>query len=233
MPDATGSQPDRTLIVVAAPRECRAVLDGLGLDAHEVPGAWRTVRAGRIDVVRTGVGKSNAAGATARCLDPARHERVLSVGIAGSLPGSGLGLLDCVVASDSVFADEGIGADTGFIPMSDAGFGAFPDGSMSARHDACPPALDDVPRVRIATVSWCSGSDGCARGVVDRTDAACEAMEGASVALAALRLSPSIETGEIRVISNTTGDRARQRWDLDGSLARLREVLGRVSLALA
>ncbi len=179
----------------------------------------------------SGVGKSNAAGATARFLDPKTHARVFSVGIAGALPGSTLELLDTVIATRSIFADEGIGADDGFIPMSDAGFGAFPDGTMHTDHARTielPASTSGI----VATVSWCSGSDACAQGVVDRTGAICEAMEGASVALAAARIDPAINTGEIRVISNTTGDRKYQRWMLDESLDRLREVLGRVSFAL-
>ncbi len=128
-----------------------------------------------------------------------------------------------------MFADEGIGADSGFIPMSEAGFGAFPDGSMQATHNPTQLRLSDATIGPIATVSWCSGSDACARGVVGRTGALCEAMEGASVALVTNRVDPSIRTGEIRVISNTTGDRANQRWALDDSLDRLREVLGRVA----
>ena len=126
----------RVLLCVAAPKECRAVLDGLGASDVEVPEPWQLIRGDdRFDLVHTGVGKSNAAGATAAVLDPSIHEMVLSVGIAGSLPDSGVGLLDVVFASRSVFGDEGIGADDGFIPMDRAGFGAFPDGTMGADHD--------------------------------------------------------------------------------------------------
>lgn len=205
------------------------MLDGLGATDVALPSAWARVRVDRFDIVMSGVGKSNAAGATARAIDPDVHNFVLSVGIAGALPGAGLEMCDVVIADRSVFADEGIGADSGFIPMSDAGFGAFPDGSMHATHDTSLFNLPDATIGPIATVSWCSGSDACARGVVDRTGALCEAMEGASVALVANRVDPSIRTGEVRVISNTTGDRASQRWALDESLDRLREVLGRVA----
>jgi futalosine hydrolase len=201
-----------------------------------MPEPWSMVSLDRgFDILCTGVGKSNAAGATARFLDPRIHRGVLSVGIAGALPGSGLALGDVVLATRSVFSDEGIGADTGFIPMSQAGFGAFPDGSMAQDHD--PTILAQLAPLCdrtgiIATVSWCSGSDGCARGVVERTGAIAEAMEGASVALVAARVAQSsrraLATGEIRAISNTTGDRADQRWAFDESLERLREVLGRV-----
>lgn len=219
----------RTLIVVAAPRECRAVLDGLGATHLDLPGVWDLVRIDRFDVVMSGVGKSNAAGAVARHIDPSLHACVLSVGIGGSLPGSDVELLDVVLATESVFADEGIGADTGFIPMDEAGFGLYPDGSMSALHDPSWLKIPDAREGKVATVSWCSGSDGCAQAVVDRTGAICEAMEGASVALAAKRIAPEIMTGEVRVISNTTGDRANQRWALQESLHRLREVLGRIA----
>jgi futalosine hydrolase len=54
-------------------------------------------------------------------------------------------------------------------------------------------------------------------------------MEGAAVALAAVRLG--LAFGELRVISNTTGDRARQQWDLKGALARLTDVIGRLRAA--
>ena len=233
----TNAVASRWLIVVAAPREVRAVLDGLGASELEIPEAWSIARMGSgFDVLYCGVGKSNAAGATARHLDLNTHCGVLSVGIAGALPGSGLGVGDVVGATCSVFADEGIGADSGFIPMSDAGFGAFPDGSMHATHD--PDLLDQLNPCcthsgPIATVSWCSGSDACAQGVVNRTGAICEAMEGSGVALAARRLSPALHTAEIRVISNTTGDRASQKWALDDALTRLSDVLGRFSQAVS
>lgn len=223
----------RWLIVVAAPREVEAVLDGLGCKDTGIPEPWGVVRVGdRFDVLRSGVGKSNAAGATARALDPRSHQGVLSVGIAGSLPGSGLGLCDAVVATSSIFADEGVGSNTGFISMSRAGFGAFPDGTMHADHD--PDLFGEVcdRTGPIATVSWCSGSDACAEGVVERTGAICEAMEGAAVALAARRVDPGLRTAELRVISNTTGDRDGQRWALDDSLDRLRAVLGRIAQSI-
>jgi futalosine hydrolase len=229
-------EPGSVLLCVAAPRECRAVLDGLGASDAAVPKTWQRMTINdRYDLIHTGVGKSNAAGAAAAALDPCRHRAVLSVGIAGSLPGSGVELLDVVLADQSLFGDEGIGADDGFIPMDQAGFGAFPDGSMGIGHSPLivrdlAPIADHVGTV--ATVSWCSGSDACAQGLVERTGAICEAMEGAAAALATKRVDPSIATGEIRVISNTTGNRKDQRWQLEEALIKLGEVLGRVGDAL-
>jgi futalosine hydrolase len=57
-----------------------------------------------------------------------------------------------------------------------------------------------------------------------RTGAVAEAMEGAAVGLVAHRLG--IPFGEVRIISNTTGDRNLQRWDMKRALASLSEVIG-------
>jgi hypothetical protein len=64
--------------------------------------------------------------------------------------------------------------------------------------------------------------------VVSRTGAAVEAMEGAAVGLTAANLAFAVGSAapafcEARVVSNTTGDRAGQRWGLAEALARLRE----------
>ncbi len=52
-------------------------------------------------------------------------------------------------------------------------------------------------------------------------------MEGAAVVHAARRLhAPAIE---IRVVSNTTGDRERQRWDLPAALRELSAAMRRLT----
>lgn len=74
----------------------------------------------------------------------------------------------------------------------------------------------------IATVSSCSGTSTRASLIAASTGAWAEAMEGAAVALVAARLG--VHYAEVRVISNTTGDREGQRWDLATALARLTEI---------
>jgi futalosine hydrolase len=55
-------------------------------------------------------------------------------------------------------------------------------------------------------------------------------MEGAAVVHAARRLKvPAIE---IRTISNTTGDRTTQQWDISGALAALGEAMLKVRAVL-
>ena len=49
-------------------------------------------------------------------------------------------------------------------------------------------------------------------------------MEGVAAAVAAKRLAPDLPVVELRVISNTTGDRDAQRWDLPRALAALSDL---------
>lgn len=177
-------------------------------------------------LVRSGVGKWAAAGATARWYDPDRHAGVLSIGIGGALPGSGLELGAAVLADPSLMADEGVDTPQEFLSLADMGFGedAAPVRPDPASLEVLRPLVDRVGPV--ATVSVCSGRDDRARAIAERTGAIAEAMEGAAAGMAARRIRPDARFAEIRVISNTTGDRGKQVWDLDLALARLGVVLG-------
>lgn len=221
----------RILLVVAAPGEARAVLAGLGCDPAlgERPWVLHTA-ADRFDVIVTGVGKVNAGGAVAKFLDPARHSATISVGIAGALPcAASPPLGSIVVASTSVYADEGLETPDGFLDCASIGFpiGPFDGNSIPAHPEllSCLRGLADLVGP-IATISTCSGTDALASQVSTRTLALAEAMEGAAVAHIAARLG--VPAAELRIISNTTGARPRQRWDLKGALARLETVIGRL-----
>lgn len=211
----------RVLFAVATPREFAALAEGLG---NRGPGGepWRLMELGWADGVVTGVGKANAAGGVARVLDPSRHGCVVCIGVAGTLRESGPGLGDVVVASHSVFAEEGIETPGGFRTCAEMG---FPLGDTEGNAVACDGAIGAAlgrgaqAWGRIATVSTCSGTDALRARVAERTGAIAEAMEGAGAGLAAVRLG--VRFGEVRVISNTTGDRARQAWDLRGALDRM------------
>ena len=221
----------RCLIAVAAPAEARAVLEGLRADPRVADQPWvlhNSQDAGP-DLVVTGVGKANAAGAVARCFDPARHDWILNTGVAGALPGSGLAIGNAVLATASVFADEGLLTDERFYDCAAMGF-PFADFPGSAV--PLDPGLRNLLRPLsdregpIATVSTCSGTDPLARTVSERTAALAEAMEGAAVALVARRLgSPA---AELRIISNTTGRRSGQHWDLKTALERLSDLIRRL-----
>jgi futalosine hydrolase len=226
----------RVLIAVAAPKEAAAVLSGLG-SSEPVPERWVPIRVGAgLDLVVTGVGKVNAALAAARAVDPALHAWAINTGICGALPGSGLQIGSVVLASESLYADEGSMNPDGFRSIAAMGFppggaafvgmGVRPDPALAA---ALRP-LADVEGV-IATVSTCSGTDALAADVAGRSAggggrAIGEAMEGAAFGHAVAALFGSrVAFAEIRAVSNTTGDRDRQVWDLAAGLAGVERIV--------
>ena len=206
----------RILVIVAVEAE-RAALGARCLAAPE------------LRVVVAGIGRTNAAAATAEALAEARaagapFAAVISTGIAGALPGSNLAIGTVIVANACIYAEEGIALPEGQGDMRVLGFplGDFEgnrvpvDGALLVAFRALGPACE------IATVATCSGTDAAALSVRTRTGAMAEAMEGAAVVHAARRVGvPAIE---IRSISNTTGDRATQRWDIAAAFAALQRV---------
>lgn len=232
------------LIAVAAPKEARAVLDGIdpvGGPQIPVPEVWSPAEIGlgstSCELIRTGVGKAAAAGAIGRWFDPGRHAGVLSIGIAGALPGAGLDLGSAVLANPSIPTDEGVLTPGAFVSLSEMGFaedaaGVHPD---DRSRSALTPMIDVVGP--IATVSVCSGTDAWSLATARRAGDAgslglAEAMEGFAAGMAARRIDPAARFAELRIISNTTGDRARQSWDLELALSRLGDVAGLAIRAL-
>jgi len=162
-----------------------------------------------------------------------RFGAVISAGVAGSLPDSALALGEAVVASSCIYVEEGLAAPAGFLDMTGLGFslGDF-EGNTVPVDELLLQRLDRRYRAGpIATVATCSGTDTAAREVVRRTGAIAEAMEGAAVVHAARRLG--VAAIELRVISNTTGDRDRQQWDLPGALKILGSEVRMVLAALS
>lgn len=185
------------------------------------------------EVVVGGIGRTNAAAATTQAiLERGPFAAAISIGIAGSLPESKLEIGDLVVARESVYAEEGLETPEGFGDMRALGFplGDFEGNRVPADPDLLA-RMTPLGRVgAIATVATCSGCDRLAREIVRRTGAIAEAMEGAAVLHAARRLGvPAIE---LRAISNTTGDRARQRWQISTAFATLRDAWPRALAAL-
>lgn len=215
------ANPGRVLLAVASELEAKAVAGEAAL-----PELWRAAPINNsTSIVITGVGKANAAAAIARAVATEPPAAVISLGIAGALPTPDAPAIgDAVLATASVFADEGIRTPGGFQTCREMGFPLGPGESDSFAPDAALEArvlsaLSAPRRGVIATVSTCSGTNAAAAEVTGRTGAIAEAMEGAAVALACARLG--VPFAELRVISNTTGDRDAQRWDMSRALAAL------------
>jgi futalosine hydrolase len=187
-------------------------------------------------VIVSGVGRTNAAAAVTQAILEVGVDTldgVLGIGVAGALPGSLLTIGDVVYGSSSVYMEEGIEVPEGFQDMQSMGFplGDFDGNSIMPDAVLARAAAPHLKGVCIATVATCSGTDAAADRVVDRTGACAEAMEGAAVLHAAGRLG--VAALEIRAISNTTGDRAAQQWDLRGALDALQFKLPAVLASLS
>lgn len=213
------------LLVVAAENELRA----LGGDTSKNPWCAHPFSEGT-EILLTGVGKVNAAGATAKAVDPARHSLVVSLGLGGALPGIARPMVSVGsigVGTASLLADDGVQTPEGFLSITDLGFAdatgseILPDGDALA---ALRPFTDWAGPM--ATVSTGSGTDALAMEVASRTGAVVESMEGAAVGLAARRAGVGFL--ELRVVSNLTGDRDRQQWDFSGALSRLGALAARL-----
>lgn len=180
----------------------------------------------RSKVIVGGVGRTNAAAATTEAI--IRHgafDMVLNAGVAGALPGGGLSIGDVVVASRCVYAEEGLLTPSGFTDISALGLalGDFSGNAVPVDERALTRLSLLFHCGPIATVATCSGADAAAQEVVRRTGAIAEAMEGAAVVHAARRLG--VPAVELRSVSNITGDRDRQAWNLSKGLTALGEAV--------
>lgn len=215
------------LVVVAAPAEARAVLAGLGGEPAP-PAEWAAMPVGDgLELLLTGIGKANAAAGVALALSSRTYGAVVNLGIAGALPvASPPGMGASIAATRSIYADEGLALPDGsFVGCSGMGFplGPFDDWGVRASAELldrlAPLASVTAP---VATVSTCSGTDELAHTVIERTWAVAEAMEGAAVGQVAARLG--VPFLELRVISNSTGNREAQVWAIGPALRGLGEL---------
>jgi len=178
------------------------------------------------EVLVCGVGKIAAATATALRLADGGLHAVMSCGIAGAYPGSGLQIGDVVVATEVAAIDEGLDDGRAFTPFDRPGM-PVPGAAWRATDPVLRSVLTvggEVRSGRIATVSVCAGSTRIARERA-ATGALCEAMEGAAVGTVASRYA--LPFAEVRGISNPCGPRDGAPFDLRAAAAAAASVVSR------
>lgn len=217
------------LIISAVPRETALLELALG-DASLIESPAFTVREGTLGHLPTvlcaaGVGKVNAAAATAALIERCRPRLVINTGCGGALPGSGLAIGELAVASCEILGDEGVQTSDGWLDLQQMGLPSLVQGERRfyneiplSRHAAEKAMLlagycgVGLARGRFVTLSTCSGSLRRGEELVRRYGAVCENMEGAAVALVCLRYG--IDCLEIRGISNLVEERDLAAWDI-------------------
>lgn len=176
-------------------------------------------------ICAAGVGKINAAAATAAIIERHHPRLVINTGCAGAYPGSGLAIGNLAVATNEVLGDEGVLVSSGWQDMTFMEMPSFVRGNRLYHNDiplsrhAAEKAMQladyygvNLMRGRFITVSTCSGTRQRGNELVRRFGGICENMEGAAVAQVCLRYG--IDCLEIRGISNHVDERDMKTWDI-------------------
>jgi futalosine hydrolase len=172
----------------------------------------------------SGIGKTNAAHATALLVQNYSPSVIIDFGVGGAYPGKGLKVGDIAVATKEIYADEGVLLKDGFHPLNLIGipllrkprkryFNEFPVDRRLA--GAVLRSAGHIAHTRpgiFNTVSLCTGTSGRARELGERFNAICESMEGA--AIIHLCNLYGIPCCEVRGISNIVEDRDIAKWDI-------------------
>lgn len=178
--------------------------------------------AGRsIEVVVTGVGPVNAAIGATRALSIS-PKLVVSFGIGGAYPGSGLQPGDVACAVSDMFVDLGAESPDGFLDMEALGIPVM-NGDTPLFNRLPVDIRPLATAVPFVTCSTCTGTDQTATERSTRTGGAVESMEGAAIVQAAHLAH--VPVAEIRGISNIAARRNRATW-------KIREALTSARLAL-
>ena len=170
-----------------------------------------------IDVIITGIGKSNAAFSSCISLVNSSYYTVYLLGICGAYRNSGLKPGDIVSITKDYFADEGLmNSDGEYKLLSEMGF-TINDGRNYSEFNCA----EGLKKVTGNTVSFLSGTDKTAGLYQSKTKASVENMEGASLGMVCERLN--ISARQVRAVSNFCGDRKKQEWDIKKAFNVLRK----------
>ena len=222
------------IIIAAVPQELNQLEEALG-SSRRLSILGHTIVEGGIGGLPVvtcvgGVGKVNAAAATALMIERYHPRLIINTGCAGAYGGSGLAVGDLVLATGEVLADEGVLVGDGWRDLQymklpsvrqegEVFYNVLPLWGAAAER-----AVELAGRNGVtlqwgisATVSTCSGTTEYGAELSRRWNAVTENMEGAAVAQVCLRAG--VECLEIRGISNLVEERDLNKWDFGRAVA--------------
>lgn len=168
-----------------------------------------------------GIGQVNMAMQLTRLLSEHTPLAVLLCGCGGSYPDSGLQIGDLALAEREIFGDLGVATANDFIPLDQLDLpqnlhlAPITQQSIPLNADLLEWAQEIIPdaiRGSFVTVNSCSGYSDLSTALQQRTGGICENMEGAAAAQVCAAFK--IPLLELRGISNPTGTRDPQQWDI-------------------
>ncbi len=213
------------LIIAAVPLETALLRQQLEQSKAEQLYSYRVfsgVLAGQqVVLAHSGVGQNAMAIQLTRLLQHHAPAAVLLCGSGGSYPKSGLQNGDLAVASEEICGDLGVATETSFIPLEqlDIPYQAELMPALRQRFPLSPQLtalaqqlLPEAAFGPFVTVNCCSGHPSLSEELLKRTGGICENMEGAAAAQVCAEFN--IPLLELRGISNPTGTRDCDQWDL-------------------
>jgi len=168
-----------------------------------------------------GIGQVNMAIQLTRLLSEYTPEAVMLCGCGGHYPDSGLQIGDLALAEVEIYGDLGVATADKFIPLDQLNLPQNPQlvpiiqHSIPLNPDILKWAQEILPNAAsgaFVTVNRCSGYPDLSAELQQRTGGICENMEGAAAAQVCTEFELPIL--ELRGISNPTGTRDPQQWDV-------------------
>ena len=168
-----------------------------------------------------GIGQVNMTIQLTRLLSTYTPSTVLLCGCGGSYPDSNLQIGDITLATSETFGDLGVMTTAEFVPLEKLNLPQnqqlAPVIKQSFRLDSnllnwAQKILADAVSGTFVTVNCCSGTPELSMKLQQRWGGICENMEGAAVAQVCAEFN--IPLLELRGISNPTGTRDPQQWDI-------------------
>ncbi len=169
-----------------------------------------------------GIGQVNMAIQLTRLLIEYTPIAVLLCGCGGSYPDRGLQIGDLALAENEIYGDLGVATADNFIPLDQLTLPQNPQlapiiqQSFSLHSDLLKWAQETLPNTisgPFVSVNCCSGTTDLSTELQQRTGGICENMEGAAAAQVCAEFG--IPFLELRGISNPTGTRDPQQWDIN------------------
>lgn len=172
-------------------------------------------------LAHSGIGQNAMAIQLTRLLERYSPQAVLLCGCGGSYPGSGLQNGDLALASEEICGDLGVATENAFIPLEQLNIPQQPELMPLSRQsyplqseltDLTQRVLPQVSFGPFVSVNSCSGHQALSDDLQRRTGGICENMEGAAAAQVCSEYR--LPLLELRGISNPTGSRDPQQWEI-------------------
>lgn len=227
-------------IIGAMDEEVEQIVAVMDIEREETKAAM-TFKAGKLNgkdvvVVRSGIGKVNAAVCTQILVDDFKVDYVINTGIAGSLKAE-IDIADVVISDDVLHHDmdaTGFGYEPGQIPRMETLSFKADERLIELAKISCATV---IPQVGVHVGRIVSGDQFVSdKAVKDRISSQfagfCTEMEGAAIAQAAyLNQIPFVI---LRAISDKADDSATmdypafEKMSIDNSVHLLKEIVGRI-----